>query len=175
MSLLRGPERWRDVRALESTGDLETRSGSGRAPDGLGRGMINAEACHFVSASAGRGCAGRGARPRMGRPAGVQGRGSQTAAEARGRRGGGAGEVGARGQVCVGGRPLRELLGPGAVCRGPRGLVRGCMPPHASGWAPPGRNSAPGARGRQEAERAGAGRAARGCAGGGWGGPWLGG
>lgn len=76
--------------------------------------------------------------------------------------------------VGVGGAPWRAArLGPGAVCRGPRGLVRGCMPPHASGWARPGRNSASGARGREWGGRAGAGRAAWSWAGGGCVGPGL--
>lgn len=133
--------------------DLETRNESGRAPAGPGRGTINAEACHFVSASARRGWAGRSARSRRGRSAGSTAMAlrplQRLGAAQRARR-----ERGARWRW---GCPLGERLGPGAVCRGPRGLVRGCMPPHASGWAPPGRKSAPGARGRQEVERAGAG------------------
>lgn len=101
------------------------------------------------------------------------GRGSRAAAL--GRRLEGLGESGAGGWERGAGWGAPSLrgarLGPGAVCRGPRGLVRGCMPPHASGWARPGRNSAPGARGRKEGGRAGAGRAAGGWAGGDWGGP----
>lgn len=154
MSSPQGPERWRETGAAESAGDLETRNGSGRAPAASGRGRINAEACHFVSAGA-----GRGPRPETGRLAGSPAaalRGLQRLGDS------GAGEAGPRGQQGGGERPLGERRGwsrePSAA--GPRGLVHGCMPPHASGWARPGRNSAPGARGRQEAERAGAGRAA---------------
>lgn len=117
-SKLPGSERWRDISALGSTDDLETRNESGRAPAGPGRGTINAEACHFVSASARRGWAGRSARPRRGRSAGVQGHGSQTAAEARGST---EGEAGARGQVEVG-VPSWRAAGPGSRLPGPAGI-----------------------------------------------------
>lgn len=152
------------ARALEGDrdfgerGDLETHAEWERA---RGRGVTDAEACHFASAGSRRGRAGRAPG---GRPAGVRARRPPAAGEAREQRGGRGGRAGPGG-----GRPLRAArLGPGAVCCGPRGLVRGCMPPHASGRAPPGRNSAPGSRGRQEGERAGAGRAAWGWAGGDW-------
>ena len=119
------------------------------APTRPGRGRRDAGACHFVSVSqAAAGAARAGRRAGVGPANWPGGRGHPLRAD--GWRGSGAaGRVGReRGTGWVGGSPsLRGArLGPGAVCRGPRGLVRGCMPPHASGWARPG-ETAPRARG----------------------------
>lgn len=138
--------------ASGNSGDLETpRSGSGHTAAARA-GQMRRPVTWGWSAPRRTGRGGRG-----GPASGVRARGPPAAGEAGDRRGGRAGRERRAGR----GAPSRSgAAGPGAVCRGPRGLVRGCMPPHASGWAPPGRNSAPGSRGRREGERAGAGRAA---------------